>query len=323
MTATAFAALLVLTCGVVRAEVTAKSIPWKQVPQSTLPEKMTAALTNLCGQLADKRCVIVFDEERALSKSTGGRSLGGALVEPPWNFERFAREMFLQILKECRIPCVDGSAGSAGLNEGTRQRRIDAMRKFAEDNRADVVLAVSITPDAIRLAVSSATGAQLGMTSVRLGRQDSSYFANTPATNRRMVEFGEASLGKTIGRGECWDFCSAAAGAAGSVSAGSRGFGRELDPDEVPFPGDVGHADGAHFVMIHFAQPDGTFAILHQNWLNGAPEGRKVAPGACGRKGLVLWRPGPAPQDNPLKSARASWEAAKSRVRPSSPAPAM
>lgn len=61
-----------------------------------------------------------------------------------------------------------------------------------------------------------------------------------PAVNRKVHSFVKSSLGKRIGRGECWDLAAQALNTAGATWDGAFGFGKPIDPKkDCVYPGDV------------------------------------------------------------------------------------
>jgi hypothetical protein len=285
-----------------------QEIKWDRIPRSTLPDKMAIALTNLYGQIVGKHCAVVFDDSRSSAKSDGfTRPLGGGLTEPSWNFKKFATDLFLRVLKQCKIDFVDGRSSKESLDEGNRQRRSEILHRFVEANHADVVLTVSIGTDTIKLETSSPAGKKLGASACRYDRHDTSYYANTPPTNRRLLEFAEANLNKKVGRGECWDLCAEAMKHENAPFAGPRDFGRVLDEDEIPFPGDLAMQGGPHFMMIRCADQDGSLTALHQNWMMGDEKGKKVVPVQIERAILTIWRPNSSPRDDTFNQVLSIW----------------
>ena len=322
--AAGLAAVVFFSCCDLYAETPlSQAIKWDNVPRSTLPDKMAIALTNLHGQIAGKHCVVVFDDSRSSAKSDGfARPLGGGLTEPSWNFKKFATHLFLQVLQKCKIDFVDSRSSKETLDEGNRQRRSEVLRRFVESNRADVVLTVSTGTDTIKLEVSSPAGEKLGAATCRYDRNDTSYYANTPPTNRRLVEFAEANLNKKVGRGECWDLCAEGMKSVGAPFPGPRDFGRELEKDEIPFPGDLAMQPGPHFMMIRCADQDGSLTALHQNWMMGDEKGKKVVPVQIERAILTIWRPNSSPRDDTFNQVQSIWGDAAVRALAAPPKPA-
>jgi len=129
---------------------------------------------------------------------------------------------------------------------------------------------------AIKLTLYSAEGEKLGSESCSLARSETSYLADTPETNRRLVRWVESKLGQKIARGECWDAAAQGITHAGSSMGPGDGydFGRQLGEDETPFPGDIAKdKNGKHVVVVRGVLPDGSVGILQQNWMNGAEAG--------------------------------------------------
>src|SRR4051812_6439423 len=53
---------------------------------------------------------------------------------------------------------------------------------------------------------------------------------NVPDLNLKVYSFVKSSLGKKIGRGECWDLAAQALDKAGASWDGQFGFGDKIDP---------------------------------------------------------------------------------------------
>ena len=61
----------------------------------------------------------------------------------------------------------------------------------------------------------------------------------TPNINASILEFVDNSMGKKIGRGECWDLAKGALDYAEAKLVDVYEFGRLLDKDECIYPGDI------------------------------------------------------------------------------------
>lgn len=106
---------------------------------------------------------------------------------------------------------------------------------------------------------------------------------NVPLLNRKVNSFVKASIGKKIGRGECWDLAAQALNNAGAKWDGRFGFGKPVDPGkECIYPGDVIQYTGVrvhyqkgntfyeeemdqHTAMVYEVRGKGDFVVAEQN----------------------------------------------------------
>ena len=108
----------------------------------------------------------------------------------------------------------------------------------------------------------------------------------------------ESRFGQKIARGECWDLVAKGVEGGGTSWGPSDpfDFGRRLQPEETPFPGDpLATKNRSHTMMTYRYTGDGAIAILQQNWDWGKEDGRKVGWGTSTVKGNDFWRLRPAP----------------------------
>ncbi|HQQ94225.1 MAG TPA: hypothetical protein PLQ93_06705 [Bacteroidia bacterium] len=63
---------------------------------------------------------------------------------------------------------------------------------------------------------------------------------NSPELNQKIIAFVKANMGKTLGKGECWDVANAALNAIGAKWDKKFGFGKMVDyKSECVYPGDI------------------------------------------------------------------------------------
>ena len=104
-----------------------------------------------------------------------------------------------------------------------------------------------------------------------------------PPLNRKVHTFLKASIGKRIGRGECWDLAAQALNSAGARWDGQFGFGKPVDPlKECIYPGDVIQYTGVrvhyqkgntfyeeemdqHTALVYEVRARGDFVVAEQN----------------------------------------------------------
>lgn len=61
-----------------------------------------------------------------------------------------------------------------------------------------------------------------------------------PALNQEIVSYVKTTIGKKVGRGECWDLAQEALNKVNAKWDGGYGFGRKVNPkNECVFPGDI------------------------------------------------------------------------------------
>ena len=117
-----------------------------------------------------------------------------------------------------------------------------------------------------------------------------------PATNKKVIEYVDAVIGKTVGRGECWDLASEALSYAGAYLDRSSQqsiyiFGKQVNPKkEKIYPGDIIQFEKVkieysagnmiytetmnhHTAIVYEVLSDNTYRIAHQNT---SFSGRKV-----------------------------------------------
>lgn len=117
-----------------------------------------------------------------------------------------------------------------------------------------------------------------------------------PSLNMKVVKYVDSVIGKTVGRGECWDLASAALDYAGAYLDKSSKktiyvFGHKLNPaTEEIYPGDILQIENVkmeytkdnaiytenmthHTAIVHQVVAKGHYKIAHQNT---SFSGRKV-----------------------------------------------
>lgn len=106
---------------------------------------------------------------------------------------------------------------------------------------------------------------------------------SAPEINKEIISFVEASIGKKIGRGECWDLAAEALNKVGAKWDGKQNFGKEVDYLKAcVFPGDVVQFERVmlqyekdkkfyveklqhHTAIIYEVKEKGNFVIADQN----------------------------------------------------------
>ena len=297
--------LTVLLLGAASAGADDSQVDWKKVPRSQLVEKFAEALATLRPRIDGKRCLVAPYDRKPAAPAKPGTT---------WNFRAYATSTLTRLLKEFKVPLAD----HAVLREYGKKSRRDMLstmvRKLGSMSDAEVFLVVTVKTTSLRIAAYASGGRSLGSAGCSLKKEDASYLGNTPSVNRRLIDWVESKMGRKVRRGECWDLPVEALKQIGSKLGpkGNYDFGRPLAGDETPLPGDVAKdANGSHVVVVRGLRPDGTIAILHQNWDYGKESGRKVAPGKMTRKGRLFWRPYELASQDPLAKARAIWLKAK------------
>lgn len=104
-----------------------------------------------------------------------------------------------------------------------------------------------------------------------------------PELNQKILELVRQQIGKTVGRGECWDLAALVLNQNGAKWDGRYAFGSKVDPDkECVYPGDIiqfenvkisytrGRAVytetmGHHTAIIREVKAKGVFVLAHQN----------------------------------------------------------
>lgn len=115
---------------------------------------------------------------------------------------------------------------------------------------------------------------------------------NTPELNKKIIEFVNASMGKQVAAGECWDVAAEALKKVGAKWDGNYNFGKQVDHKKTcVYPGDIVQFEGAelkysiddvlyieklthHTAIIYTVKSKGDFVIADQNTKHS---GRKVA----------------------------------------------
>lgn len=112
-----------------------------------------------------------------------------------------------------------------------------------------------------------------------------------PDMNKALLAYVDASVGKKIGRGECWDFAADGLNKIGAKWDGRYRFGKEVNPKkECVYAGDVVQFEGVrveektsdgiivqsmahHTAIIHEVYGPNRYQLVHQNFGRG---GKKV-----------------------------------------------
>lgn len=115
---------------------------------------------------------------------------------------------------------------------------------------------------------------------------------NTPELNTKVIEFVNASMGKKVATGECWDVAAEALKKVGAKWDGDYKFGKEVDYKKVCiYPGDIVQFEGVelkyniedvfyieklahHTAIIYNVKGKGDFVIADQNTKHS---GKKLA----------------------------------------------
>lgn len=80
-------------------------------------------------------------------------------------------------------------------------------------------------------------------------KQSAVKCGETPALNKKILEFVNSNMGKRIGKGECWDVVAAALNSCNAKWDKKFGFGKEVNyKKDCVFPGDIIQLKDA---MIH------------------------------------------------------------------------
>jgi len=135
--------------------------------------------------------------------------------------------------------------------------------------------------------------------------------ADAPELNKKVIEFVNASLGKKVANGECWDVAAEALKKVGAKWDGDYKFGKEVDYKKVCiYPGDIVQFEGVelkyniedvsyieklahHTAIIYSVKSKGDFIIADQNTRHS---GKKVATHAFDVKTVtkgkfIIYRP--------------------------------
>ncbi len=115
---------------------------------------------------------------------------------------------------------------------------------------------------------------------------------NAPGLNNEIIKIVNASIGKKVGAGECWDVAAEALNRSGAKWDGNYKFGKVIDyKKECIYPGDIVQFEGAelkyniedvfyieklthHTAIIYTVKSKGDFVIADQNTKHS---GKKVA----------------------------------------------
>jgi hypothetical protein len=324
---------------------THQSIDWTRVPQSQLASHLADILCELEPLLSQKKSVLLPVPPlppaalQAASTVSRPKKSGRKDAQPPrgqepapvtWNVEAYFSEVFTSLMAACQLTCCRPQPGSDLLRvkEGKAANLTPGLiRQVAGKAGADLVLAPQLlfrrTAMTLQItAYEGEAGKVLQVAGCPMKSVDLDYLANTPRTNRKTVQWVESRLGQKIGHGECWEMV-----AQGVVEGGSSwgpkdpyDFGRPLQPDETPFPGDpLAAKNRSHTMMTYRYQGDGKIAILHQNWNYGKEDGRKVGWGDTSMMGNDFWRLRPAPGDgfaDVMRAAKARAEQKRAKADP-------
>ncbi len=106
---------------------------------------------------------------------------------------------------------------------------------------------------------------------------------SVPLLNQQVVEYTKQSIGKKIGRGECWDLAAGALNSIGAKWDGNYVYGKKLDvKTDCIYPGDIiqfervklkYEKDGLNYVeemshhtaVVYEVKAKGSFVLAHQN----------------------------------------------------------
>jgi len=76
--------------------------------------------------------------------------------------------------------------------------------------------------------------------SINLSAQTGTGCDKTPSLNKLVISFVKNNVGKSVGRGECWDLAAEALKAASAKWDGAYDFGKKTDPKtECIYEGDI------------------------------------------------------------------------------------
>ena len=294
------------------------SIDWKHVPQSQLPARVAGMVCELEPVLSQKTSVLLPlppsiaaapapNVAQPRRKARGNAESGGKNEIPPvvWNLEAYVSEVFTGLMSAAGLafsdpePCLELILAKNGKPKNLQAKLIQQVAKKAN---AGVVLVPRLLcrGTAVTLQVTAYDGENgkvLRLATCALKSRDLDYLANTPKTNRKTLQWVESRLGQKIDRGECWDLAAKGVEGGGTSWGPSDpfDFGRRLQPEETPFPGDpLANKNRSHTMLTYRFRGDGTIVILHQNWDYGKEDGRKVGWGTTAVKGNDFWRLRPA-----------------------------
>ena len=262
-------------------------IDWKNVPQSQAPDRLAEVVCELEPMLA-RQAILV------LPLQTQGPPPAGR-----WNLEGYITKTFERLLQAAGGTLVDGSACSDKIRE--IKGRYDKLGPplvldLAKTARASLVLAplalAGEKPAIQFIAYDGRNGKPRQMLVASFKPTDLDYLPCTPPANRAFIQWCETNFNKKIDRGECWDLPAKGIPAVGSSwGPDPFDFGRRLDADETPFPGDpLATKDRAHTMVTYEFTGQGRMKILHQNWDWGNESGRKIGWGEGNLEGHDFWR---------------------------------
>ncbi len=104
-----------------------------------------------------------------------------------------------------------------------------------------------------------------------------------PLLNKKIINLVMQQIGKTVGRGECWDLAALVLNQSGAEWDKKFVYGRKVDPEkECVYPGDIIQFEGIkikytrertvytetmahHTAVIYTVKSKGIFVIAHQN----------------------------------------------------------
>lgn len=272
-----FVFIVLLVTSIVRASMAdPEPLNWSTIPQSQLPEMLTAAVWRLRHELAEGK-VLVVPVNAHLNRSAGG-----------WGFENHATETLTQVLSICGFDAVVcGQHHTTLRDQGkTLSQRI---RMLLGEYDASLLILCEYSPSIgeckgyIALDAYGKTGGLIPMGHITMGvsKSDDDYFSCTPPQNRRIADWSREQLGKKVRRGECWDLPAEAMlknGCWKGIPPNPYDFGRRLASTEGAFPGDVVvKSPLKHCVVVYKPAGRGSYHVLHTNWMWGKEEGRRVA----------------------------------------------
>lgn len=265
-----------------------KFIDWKSVPQSQAPDRLAEGICELEPVLAGQ-AILVLPLQMQAPRPPGS-----------WNLECYLRKTLDGLLQAAGMKVVDAApvrdqiGGIKGPYDKLAPKMVKDLADGAQANFVLAWMAVRGTRPAIRFLVyDGQQGKSTQMLSVNFHPTDLDYLACTPPANRAFIQWCEENFDKKIDRGECWDLPAKGIRAVGSSWGPGNpfDFGRQLDADETPFPGDpLASKDRRHTMVTYQFTGDGKIIILHQNWDWGRESGRKIGWGSGRVEGHDFWR---------------------------------
>lgn len=262
-------------------------VDWKKVPQSQAPDRLAEVVCELAPVLAQQPTLVLPLQPR------DPRPAGG------WNVEGHLMRTLAELLRAGGFQVADAAAcseqigGIKGAYDKLAPKFVSELGKAAG---AAVVVGPTMTwgdkPAIKFVAYDGQSGKPKQVLLASLKPVDLDYLACTPPANRAFIQWCETNFGATIDRGECWDVPAKGLPAVGSSwGPGGYDFGRHLDADETPFPGDpLATKDRRHTMVTYRFTGDGAVSILHQNWNWGQESGRKIGWGSAKFEGNDFWR---------------------------------